>query len=445
MTNLEQYILSKKNHHVVGVQYGDEGKGSITSKLINLFNLFNNNTNAYINNIRYGGGMQVGHTTFDGTTYIENHGVPSGYHILTKLRYPETKKINFFYTENCVINIDILYNDLLFYQNKHKTYKIINLFPYSPVTTFLDVHENRIQNIITNHGSTGMGFGKTVERFETTTLKFTLSDFFTNLHSKDLIIDQLKQIANHYKILIDEEFYSLANDFYDKLLYIDDVLDINSNPEYIINGLNSINIFEGHQGALLDKDSSDFPHVTRSKTTCILPISYFNNKLSNINLSNTPIDTRNKLYNSLSGKGFNIVLSSTGSFITHMVTRIYSTRHGNGYFKIDPIVLKNNKNESNKFNPYQLEFKTSKLNFNDLERGISYVIRDLCYNVISSETVINDYVNIFKNNLILHVTCCDQVDLDYYYDTITKIENMKIIKDNNIRIKTHETNDFHIF
>ena len=90
-----------------------------------------------------------------------------------------------------------------------------------------------------------MGFGKTVERFETTTLKFTLSDFFTNLHSKDLIIDQLKQIANHYKILIDEEFYSLANDFYDKLLYIDDVLDINSNPEYIINGLNSINIFEG--------------------------------------------------------------------------------------------------------------------------------------------------------------------------------------------------------
>ncbi len=438
MTNLEEYILSKKNHHVVGVQYGDEGKGSITSKLIKLFI---NNRNVYINNIRYGGGMQVGHTSFDGTTYIENHGVPSGYHVATQLAYPEIKKINFYYTENCVINIDVLYNDLLFYKNKYKLSRSIKISYRSPVTTFLDVHENRIQNIITSHGSTGMGFGKTVERFEKVLHKFTLKDFFAELYNKESIIHKLIQIANYYRILVDEEFYSLADDFYDKLIYIYTNVVLVDNKDISFDILNSINIFEGHQGALLDKDSCDFPHVTRSKTTCILPINYFHNKLSDFDLSSSPIDIRTELYNYTKER---TPLIHNTSFITHMVTRIYSTRHGNGPFKIDPIILKNNKNESNKFNDHQLEFKISKLNFDDLERGISYVIRDLSYNIIS-KVYTNEYVEIFKKNLILHVTCCDQVDLNYYYDTITKIENMKIIKDNNIKIKIHETNDFNIF
>lgn len=59
-------ITNTRIHHVVGVGYGDEGKGSITSKLTYLIN---NKLNSKVSNIRYGGGMQVGHTTFDETLY----------------------------------------------------------------------------------------------------------------------------------------------------------------------------------------------------------------------------------------------------------------------------------------------------------------------------------------------------------------------------------------
>lgn len=476
MTELEKLIINSKNHIILGTQYGDEGKGSITSKLIYLLSKQGNRSYLKngINNYRFGGGMQVGHTTFDGKNYIENHAFPAGVHVI--LSYPHlnymvssvyngsssvyngSTHINLVFEKNCVISFEKLYEDLLVYKTKYNFSKIrLNIHEDCVVSTFLDVYENRITNILNDHGTTGLGFGKTIERCENNPeLKFTIKDFFslslTKLEFKNILL----KIAKYYRIVIDDEFYDLLEKsytIYDSII-LDAPFDIKLFDNY---GLTyyGYNIYEGHQGALLDKDSEDFPHVTRSKTTSRIPFDTIATKFSNMNLSN---DVKNNLQNLCDDpiiyESSSVAYCSTlysNSFLYHLVTRIYSTRHGNGPFIVDPIKLTNNSNESNKFNPYQLNFKTSKLNFKDLERGIYYIIRDLPYNEIFflgkyKDVLKSKYDEFCKNRkFILHVTCCDQVDLEYFYDTISKISEMSIIKDNNIIIKTHETNNFHVF
>lgn len=473
MTALEKLIRSSKSHIVLGTQYGDEGKGSITSKLAYL--LSKKGTRFYsdngINNYRFGGGMQVGHTTFDGENYIEHHAFPAAVHVVLSdiklnsrfINYNSDPYINLFFEKNCVISFEKLYEDLLVYRAKYDFVAIrLNIHEKCVVSTFLDVYENRISNTLNNHGSTGLGFGKTIERCENCPeLRFTVEDFLDIIDISGINVRKetfekiLLEIAKYYRILVDDDFYNLLEESYNifQSIISDPAIELSLFNDYV-NDYNGYNIYEGHQGALLDKDSEDFPHVTRSKTTCRLLFDTISTNFSNINLSSN-VKKGIKDFcvdNNLNSSNHNIYsIHPSYNFLFHLVTRIYSTRHGNGPFVIDPIKLTNNSNESNKFNPYQLNFKTSKLNFKDLERGISYIIRDIPYNVIpysseqcSSDEMVSD--NFYKSiKFILHVTCCDQVDIEYYYDTISKISEMPIIKDNNIIIKTHETNDFRVF
>lgn len=500
-------ITNTRIHHVVGVGYGDEGKGSITSKLTYLIN---NKLNSKVSNIRYGGGMQVGHTTFDGEHYIENRGVPSCTHV--NMYYhkegliPIKLRNELHFSSNCIISFEKLlesYNEYIklfsnsyFNSYRDDSYSGICINLDSPISTFLDVYENRIENIINQHGSTGLGIGKTVARMEDPKgpklyvkdiTEFDFSSYFKlKSNFEDIILEKLHEIAKYYRILTDVDFLSLVNDYIDLLRKIElEGFCTLISPHYIfphnINYSSNYTIFEGHQGALLDKDSSDFPYVTRSKTTSVLNFNYFDNLLSDLNLGKIideffeneykirGIDFYKNEFSSIeykllfrvifyeieqwcikNSKDLSIMNNYTQyKLTTHMVTRIYSTRHGNGPFIEDPIILVNNAHESNHFNPYQLSFKTAKLNLKDLERGIKYVIRDLAINFITApigytDPCIVNYIESLKN-LVLHVTCCDQVDIEYFYKTITEIENLDIVKNFNIKIKTHETNDFRVW
>lgn len=78
----------------------------------------------------------------------------------------------------------------------------------------------------------------------------------------------------------------------------------------------------------------------------------------------------------------------------YYVTRIYSTRHGNGWMSNEKeLVLKNNEEETCVFNDYQKE-----LRFGDLDY-------DLLNYVLLLDGV---YIAASKKNLI--VTCLDQTD-----------------------------------
>lgn len=430
-------LLNHRYHHVVGVGYGDEGKGSITSKIA--YQLLKNSRNT-VANVRYGGGHQVGHTTFDGKNYIEHHNVGSAIHPYLYLRSKKhiTNKFEIFYSRNTTINIHKLHEEVEYLKrlfNYHEN-RLIQISDQAPLVTPFDIHANVIDNIISGHGSTGMGFGKTIER----TINGLVFDARTIMDAVDIEIQSiLNEIGDYYHYLNDDERNNIIKEYIESLninnFEVTDDEDYRNNfkltsAEYLYL------IYEGHQGALLDMNSDDFPHVTRSKTT------FANTSHSKIIDCTTDEELFNKLisYPKVTNRTL-AYLYYINNFLTHAVTRIYSTRHGNGPFINNPIKLVNNENESNHFNINQGEFRTAKLNLKDLERGLSYIIKDYPKTFYKYVDDINSLKDL-KPNIILHITCCDQVDSDYFKETYSKISELNIIKENNIVLKTHWTNDF---
>ena len=130
-------------------------------------------------------------------------------------------------------------------------------------------------------------------------------------------------------------------------------------------------IFEGAQGILLDMDFGFFPHVTRSNTT----------SKNALELIQKYLDSALKRNN----------------LTIYYISRCYQTRHGAGPMSNEklPILLQNNKNETNKLNDYQKEFRTAVL---DLDLLIYAIKCDL------------NFTSGIKKKIFL--TCLDQIITD---------------------------------
>ena len=129
---------------VIGLGYGDEGKGLFTDYLCSKSN------NPLV--IRYSGGQQAGHTVVrDGIRHIfSNFGSGS------LLGAPS------YFSEYCTIDPIGIVNELTVLLNKGinpQLYININC----PVTTPYDIYHNRKNNL---HGSCGVGVGATFHREE---------------------------------------------------------------------------------------------------------------------------------------------------------------------------------------------------------------------------------------------------------------------------------------
>lgn len=326
---------------VLGLTYGDEGKGITTDFLCS------ESSNPIV--VRFSGGQQVGHTVkHKGYKHIHSNfgsgtlrGVPTYYSEHTSI-YPTTFKRELKVLNDNGIN------------------PVVVIHPMAMITTPWDVIANRRDAENLKHGSCGLGIGKTQKRNESPYKLYAI-----DLLNPEILLEKVQMIAKYY--YSDLEMVDCENITLNEMLdEIDDFNDAVSSIDWHIKGYEFLEnfrdiIFEGSQGILLDKDLGVFPNVTHANTT---------SKNAHEIMDKLEIKRRSVYY----------------------VTRCYSTRHGAGLFKEEPITLINNEDETNVYNQFQKEFKVAPLDYEAIKRGLRYD-------------------EIFSNKAEKHlvVTCMDQL------------------------------------
>lgn len=211
---------------VVGLGFGDEGKGVVTASLVS--KAFNPLV------IRFNGGHQAGHTVIkDGYRHVFSsfgagslHGAPT------------------YWSNFCTVYPTALVNE---FQVLKQFDPVLYIDPLCPITTPYDVWSNQKN---AHHGSVGVGFGETIRRQEN---HFTL--FAKDLKHYSVLKLKLEQIKYYYKST------QHVNEFIDDIQEMLSIVRIEK-PTH-----DGDLIFEGAQGILLDQRFGFFPHVTRSNTT----------------------------------------------------------------------------------------------------------------------------------------------------------------------------------
>jgi len=341
----------KKYDIVVGLGFGDEGKGNVVNHLSTDKSLV----------VRFNSGHQAGHTA------IYNNKR----HVFSSIGAGSLKGASTYLSEYVTVypiaiikEIEQLGFTPTIYVNSEC--KIVT--PYDVIYNSL-----KVDNLV--HGTVGVGFGTTLER-EKNHYHLRIKDLFYPTIYKEkinLIHQYYSKFINYDNI--DINLTSLINEFFEsieKLKNIITVVDSLSELSYEHKHI----IFEGAQGTLLDSKCGFFPNVTRSRTT---------------------VKNAIKLIKSIDDLIYEQI-------IVHYITRSYLTRHGNGFF---PNVIESskfntyfneNKDETNVYNKFQGEFKKTFLNFDLLK-----------YAIECNRKYLND---ILINEEILTITCLDQLNLN---------------------------------
>lgn len=308
---------------VVGLGFGDEGKGLVTDYLTR-------DTDAkWV--VRFNGGCQAGHTVMrpEGTRHVFSHfgsGTLAGAKTL--------------WSSFCPISPEALVAEgeaLGHLMDPTWDWRDHILFSaHCPITTWYDIAANQAletQRGYLRHGSVGAGFGTTIERHDTTPYKL----FARDLACPELLVYKLAQIRDYYENKIGVEALHLNLPSGSKVRELDEqwvelVKNVGfsgmlvSNPRGMLSA-GSV-VFEGAQGTLLDQDRGIFPHVTRSHTT---------------------------LKNALA------LLKPDIEPDIYYLARTYLTKHGAGPMPGEQALqLKNNANETNVPNPWQGTFRVGK-------------------------------------------------------------------------------------
>ena len=298
---------------VLGLGYGDEGKGRVVDQLCS------RKIEPIV--VRFSGGQQCGHTVIN----------QYGKHIHASFPSGTLAGHDGYISEHCTVSPTHLVNEWKVLSRLQNGNPKLFIHPHAMVTTPWDIRKNRedVSNI--QHGTCGMGVGATVKRHTETPYKFHVIDLFND----ELLLAKLDQFNNQYGNISTS---SDLKDFHDSVITFRNIVKLS-----VYNVLKNYSdiVFEGSQGILLDKDHGVFPHVTNSNTTS-------KNALEIINNLQTNSDVR-----------------------MHYVTRCYSTRHGNGPFPNEATLnLKNTAYEINVCNKWQGAFKTRKLDLKLIRHAI---------------------------------------------------------------------------
>lgn len=291
---------------VIGLGFGDEGKGRTTDYLVS------KSPNPLV--VRFSGGQQAGHTViYEGKKHIFS-SFGSG-----TLRGAPT-----YLMQLCTISISGIVNE---YEELKKQGITPTLFidPHCPVTTPYDINHNRWVSARNGHGTCGLGINATHRREEK-----LYSLLAVDLLYEPVFKEKLRNIGEFYNSPeVDLSGYFEKYRRFKELVQAGIVIITSPvmSPE-----LQSLDcIFEGSQGILLDEEIGFYPNVTASVTGLknILPIV-------------------NEVY---------------------YITRCYQTRHGNGFMtnQDKSVTLINNKEEINTTNVYQGDFRTSMLDLDLLQ------------------------------------------------------------------------------
>ncbi|MFH1540377.1 MAG: adenylosuccinate synthase [Elusimicrobiota bacterium] len=253
-----------KNLVIVGLQWGDEGKGKVVH--------FLSKKADYI--VRYQGGNNAGHTiVFDGKEFVL-HLVPSG------ILFPHTKCV---IGNGVVVDPEALVSEIEFLEKrgikvKGRLFISENCNIILPYHKILDGLREKTQNI----GTTKRGIGpcyadkfarlgiRMCEYLDKTTFEEILE---SNLKEKSAVLVDISENAqdyNHDKITMAaaEQSQLIEKEIFKNYFWI-----VKKIKEYVTDTSTLLNnavsekkkiIFESAQGTLLDVDFGSYPYVTSS-------------------------------------------------------------------------------------------------------------------------------------------------------------------------------------
>jgi adenylosuccinate synthase len=204
---------------VIGLQYGDEGKGKIVHALAK-------KADAYDYCVRFNGGANAGHTIYHDGKKIVTHQVPSG--ILFG--------IPCIIGDNCYVDLDKLHVELAMLQdNGINTHDMIYLSTNVHIITSEHLREDAAESAI---GTTKSGIGPCArDKYGRTGMRVDMLMSFGSSDKIDSLIHAGIQIVNPAELFI--KFYST-------------------------NGHHPRVLVEGAQAYGLDITHGDYPYVTSS-------------------------------------------------------------------------------------------------------------------------------------------------------------------------------------
>ena len=310
---------------IIGANYGDEGKGTVTARYVK------DSSNAL--NVLTNGGSQRGHSilTKDGSityrhfgsgTYYGADNYYSRYFILNPVQFTQE------------------YNELIIKPKK------IYRDAYCKWTTIYDMLANLIsERAKKRHASCCMGIWNTIRR--TKELGFLFFDKFMLLSEKQQLL-YLNKIKTYYEKELDipNMFKDIWNNPALAIHFINDCKFMYKFTEVI--ELKQLNyediIFENGQGLLLSDTGADTYDTTPSNTG----ITYSLELLKDLNADD---------------------------ITAHYVTRPYLTRHGDGSVqneKNKQFISQDIKNDrTNHYNEFQGDFRYGVLDIKDLHKRIT--------------------------------------------------------------------------
>lgn len=296
----------KKTRAVIGLGFGDEGKGITTEYLCS------NSNNPLV--IRFSGGQQAGHT-------VVKNGIS---HVFSNFGSGSLSNVPTYWSKFCTIDPIGIVNELNILKNKGVNPTLF-INPMCPVTTPYDVQSNIELENRNNHGTCGLGVNATWRREEQ----------LYSLRAIDILYpkiwrEKLKNIGSFYDIKID----------FRRFCECMDMLFYNGNVKIKTPDIHSYDtlIYEGSQGLLLDEEIGFYPNVTASKIS--------QNNIEEIGLMGMfDVYFITRAYQTRHGNGF-----MTNEDIPHNIS--------------------SNPNETNQENKYQGKFRRTLLDVDLLEYAI---------------------------------------------------------------------------
>jgi len=236
---------------ILGLQWGDEGKGKAIDSLAGEFNVV----------VRYQGGHNAGHTIYYNNKKVVLHLLPSG--ILS----PDIKNV---IAKGVVINPIQLVKEIknvnslgLSTDNLYVSGNAPVIFPFhQELDTFFE------QSRYTKIGTTKRGIGLAYED-----LIGRRALFMRDIIDKDNFYKKIKPLNEHYNILSKAFGGKQINvdDYFEDYLKAGEYLkDCIVDTTYLLNDIQEEGkkmLFEGAQGILLDINHGTYPFVTSSNPT----------------------------------------------------------------------------------------------------------------------------------------------------------------------------------
>ena len=333
---------------VIGLGFGDEGKGATTDALAR------RSERPLV--IRFSGGHQDGHTVPD----------PAGrHHVFSNFGAGTLAGAPTYWSSYCTFHPPG-------FARERDALSVMNVEPRlfvdgrCPVTTPYDLLHNRRVERKVQHGSCGLGFGATVERHEgphKIHVADLLDDFVLEQKLKSVMLYYARKGARFDPAILGpalEEFHASVGSVRRHLRIVTE--------RSFFDGIDQVFtdlIFEGSQGILLDQEFGYFPHVTRAFTT-----------------------TRNAL---LLCERYGLPLPRV-----YYVTRCYQTRHGAGPLTNENSpapALRPTPEETNVYNPWQGNQRRTLLDLDQLRYALSC---DAHYSALLDQALV--------------ITCLDQLN-----------------------------------